>query len=386
MKQKVIADDLGDSPYAEQWLRGFARLRFAPPLEREFRAALESDTLQLKRITCYVAVFGWILFAFFEQFMLGGSVSYWILLVRLLVLVLLLRGLMLLYGSGQGMSFQTLSIACALLLGLGAVLVIAIAQAANADYPYEGLLLIIFAVYFMLGLRVFEALLVGLSIMLAYAGLVYWALGGSLQLASNLAFLVLINLVSAVGGYSIEFRAREQFLLEHLLRLLADRDSLTGLHNRRSFNRLSERLLRQAERDKATISLLLCDVDHFKAYNDHYGHQAGDHALRAIGELLQSVARRPLDLAVRLGGEEFGVLLYGEDAQQARDCAEKLRLALLDLRLPHAASPTAGVLSLCIGVACRLPGSGVSISKLMSQADRALYQAKGLGRNKVVLL
>jgi diguanylate cyclase (GGDEF)-like protein len=386
MKQKVIADDLGDSPYAEQWLRGFAWLRFAVPLEREFRAALESDTLQLKRVTCYVAVFGWILFAAFDPFWLSAPALYWVLLVRVLVLGLLLRGLVLLRGQRQGMSIQRLALVCALLMGIGVALVVVIGGSASAGYPYEGLMLIIFGVYFMLGLRLTEALLVGLSVMLVYAGLAYWSSGGSLQLVINLTFIFLLNLIGAVGCYNIEFKAREHFLLEHLLRLLADRDSLTGLHNRRSFNRLSERLLRQAEREQSAIVFLLCDVDYFKAYNDHYGHLAGDQALRALGGVLQSSARRPLDLAVRLGGEEFGVLLYGEDAQQAEKHAEALRKAVLELRLAHAASPVAAVLSVSIGVACRLPGGAVSISRLMSLADQALYQAKSQGRNRVVLL
>jgi diguanylate cyclase (GGDEF)-like protein len=385
MKQKVIADDLGDSPYARQWLRGFAWLRFTQPLEREFRAYLARDTLQLKRITCGVAVFGWLLFALFDQFLLSGPPSYWVLLIRLLVLAILIYSLKLLLGSGQGFAHQRVSIAFALALGVAALLILAVAHAVDASYPYEGLLLIIIAVYFMLGLRLVEALLLGLSIMLAYAGLVCWMNGDSLHLMSNLAFIMLVNLIGAIGCYNLEFKAREHFLLEHLLGVLADRDSLTGLHNRRSFNRLSERLVRQAERESMPLALLLCDVDHFKAYNDHYGHQAGDRALHAIGELLQSAARRPLDLAVRLGGEEFAVLLYGDDSQQAREHAERLRQALLDLRLPHAGSSTSAVLSISIGVAVRHADANLSISRLMSLADRALYQAKSQGRNRVVL-
>ncbi|MDT9110825.1 GGDEF domain-containing protein, partial [Escherichia coli] len=90
-----------------------------------------------------------------------------------------------------------------------------------------------------------------------------------------------------VGCYLLEYKSREHFLVSRLMRLLADHDSLTGLHNRRSFNRQFERLWRQAQRNDQAIALLLCDIDHFKAYNDCYGHQAGDRALQRVGAMIE---------------------------------------------------------------------------------------------------
>ena len=168
------------------------------------------------------------------------------------------------------------------------------------------------------------------------------------------------------------------------MRELADHDSLTGLHNRRSFRRKLDGLWRQAMREKAPLVMLLCDVDHFKAYNDRYGHQAGDLVLRALGQVLEYAARRPLDMAVRMGGEEFAVLLYGMNNDQALIHAEAMRMALLDLAIAHDRSVTATVVSMSIGLAYVVPDESIDMSILYEQADKALYRAKDNGRNRVV--
>ena len=166
--------------------------------------------------------------------------------------------------------------------------------------------------------------------------------------------------------------------------LLAHQDSLTGLHNRRSFDRVLARLWRQAQREEQALALLLCDVDHFKAYNDRYGHKAGDRALQQVGAVLQEAARRPLDLAVRLGGEEFAVLLYGIAPAEARQRAEALRQALEARGIAHEASLTAPVLTLSVGLCCLQPSIEQTPDSLFEHADRALYEAKAFGRNQVV--
>jgi diguanylate cyclase (GGDEF)-like protein len=165
---------------------------------------------------------------------------------------------------------------------------------------------------------------------------------------------------------------------------LAEHDSLTGLHNRRSFNRQLERLWRLALRDEVGLAMLICDIDHFKLYNDRYGHQGGDVVLTRIGHLLASAGRRPLDMSVRLGGEEFAVLFYDISAAEAHERGEALRAALEQLQIAHEASTTAPIVTLSIGVACLLPAQGGKIGQLYERADRALYQAKRQGRNRVV--
>src|SRR5690606_24773628 len=125
-------------------------------------------------------------------------------------------------------------------------------------------------------------------------------------------------------------------------------------------------------------------VDHFKAYNDRYGHQAGDEVLRRIGKALAASARRPLDMAVRLGGEEFAVLLYGTDLDEARHRAEVLRQAVQSLGISHEGSSTAAEVTLSIGVSCLKPDMPWALQAIYAHADRALYEAKAFGRNQVV--
>src|SRR5690606_21146448 len=231
-----------------------------------------------------------------------------------------------------------LSMTCILALGVGAALIIGIAHHADPGYPYEGLLLVSMAAYFLVGLRLNEALACSLIVLFAYV-LAEWFAGLAMpRLVNNVLFLVLGNLTGAVGCYLLEYRSREHFLISRLMRLLAYHDSLTGLHNRRSFNWQFERLWRQAQREGKSMALLLCDVDHFKAYNDCYGHHAGDMALQRVGALIRQAARRPLDMGVRLGGEEFAVLLFDIGATEAWQRAEALRQSLEEAGIAHRGS------------------------------------------------
>ncbi len=170
------------------------------------------------------------------------------------------------------------------------------------------------------------------------------------------------------------------------LQRIAAEDVLTGLGNRRAFdNRLAAEISR-SHREHAALSLLLIDVDHFKPFNDHYGHLAGDDCLRELGSLIRRVAtHRGGDFAARYGGEEFAVLLPNTPLDGARQVAERLRAAVADLRREHAGSP-AGHLTLSIGVAELAPHDAVTTADiLVARADRALYAAKDGGRDRVIV-
>lgn len=378
-------DDVRSSPYAEQLAAGFRLLRFSRPLEQEYREYLREDTFGLKRIVLAVGTVLWLAFAAFDFVLIKAPEVWWILAVRFAVLVLLgLFGALLVQRKNIHL-LQPLSLASLLVLGAAASLVVGIAHRVDPSYPYEGLLLICMAAYFLVGLRLIQALSCSLLVLLAYIGVELWVDSVPLpRLINNTLFLLFGNLMGAVGCYLLEFKSREHFLISRLMQVLADHDSLTGLHNRRSFNRQFERLWRQAQREHCSLALLLCDVDHFKAYNDQYGHQAGDGVLQRIGSLLQDAARRPLDMAVRLGGEEFAVLLYDIDETQARNHAEALLQALQALNIEHAGSDTASMLTMSIGISCVQPTGAGAMAQLYEHADRALYEAKAFGRNQVV--
>lgn len=167
------------------------------------------------------------------------------------------------------------------------------------------------------------------------------------------------------------------------LRDLAILDALTGAFNRRHFNDVCLAALEGAQRGEA-VALCMLDIDHFKAYNDHYGHQAGDTVLQAVARTLKGSLKRSTDALFRLGGEEFGVIFSAESAEAARQFASQLRAALHALELPHARSPV-GWVTASFGLAWwEAPTTGLTPEAMYAAADAALYEAKRGGRDRVV--
>ena len=180
------------------------------------------------------------------------------------------------------------------------------------------------------------------------------------------------------------------------LRRLSETDGLTGITNRRRFDELLQQRWHEAAQAGSSLALAMIDIDHFKAYNDHYGHQAGDACLQQVAAALGQVVRKRSDCLARYGGEEFVVLWSDLDLEQAAAMAERLRQQVVDLALPHAAHPNGAQVSLSIGVAATaVPRSTVTapadeqqhqIKLFMQQADQRLYRAKTGGRNRVVAI
>jgi diguanylate cyclase (GGDEF)-like protein/PAS domain S-box-containing protein len=173
--------------------------------------------------------------------------------------------------------------------------------------------------------------------------------------------------------------------LEDKLAALASLDGLTGIANRRHLDeRLTEEWAR-ARREGTPLSLLMIDIDHFKAFNDQYGHQAGDDCLRAVARVLQAHARRPGDLAARYGGEEFALLMPGTEAEGCVLVGDDIREALHALAIPHAKNLPARRVSASLGGATNNPTGSAECASLIEAADRALYSAKEQGRNRMVM-
>ncbi|CAA7613364.1 Response regulator containing a CheY-like receiver domain and a GGDEF domain [Magnetospirillum sp. LM-5] len=177
----------------------------------------------------------------------------------------------------------------------------------------------------------------------------------------------------------------EQRLAQMALQSLAVKDGLTGLANRLSFDEKIEAEWLHNKREGTPLSVLLIDVDHFKLYNDTYGHQKGDACLKAVAQAIGAQVFRQGDLAARYGGEEFVVVLPNTDPDAAKAVAERIRHAVEILALPHGASLTSDHVTLSVGVASTVPGDSGSHDTLVAAADAALYQAKHAGRNRVGL-
>ena len=163
-------------------------------------------------------------------------------------------------------------------------------------------------------------------------------------------------------------------------------DHLTKLYNRRYFNDIFNKELRRAIREQSYITLGIFDVDNFKSYNDNYGHQKGDDALLAIGDLLRESLKRPSDYAFRLGGEEFGVLVCGLDATESYSFCEHLRVEIEELKLLHEYNDASSYVSVSFGVASTLPSLDTTLTYLYNQADKAMYQSKAEGKNRTTLV
>ena len=199
-----------------------------------------------------------------------------------------------------------------------------------------------------------------------------------------LAVLVLVGLIGYLG-WSLAAQLRQRELAEAELAVLAATDGLTGLANRRTFDKSLEAAWRQSARDGTAVSLLLIDIDHFKAFNDTYGHQAGDECLQAVARVLSESVKRLGGLAARYGGEELAVLLPAADSNEASSIAEFIRLRVEALAVRHEASAPLNVLTISIGSATLTPATEpywATSEKLVALADRALYRAKLDGRNR----
>lgn len=199
------------------------------------------------------------------------------------------------------------------------------------------------------------------------------------------AALIVGHVVIALFGLvGIVFAGRRLHQAYEIIRIQAVLDALTGIANRRSF---TERILRECRRSiraREPLSLILCDIDHFKAYNDTYGHTSGDLCLIKIAKTIKLSLHRPSDFCARYGGEEFVVILPDTPEHGARHVAERIRQNIVDLAITHRQSSPLEVVSLSLGVATSTDTALVSHEDLIRYADKALYQAKDRGRNRVV--
>lgn len=249
-------------------------------------------------------------------------------------------------------------------------------------------------------MRFFPALLMDSAILLLF-GYGAWVLAAphNMPILLSAGFtLISATVFTLYGCYTLErderqnwlLHLREKVLLQELelankhLDTVSRSDLLTEVANRRHFDEYLQLVWERARLDGSDISLMMIDVDHFKSYNDRYGHPEGDECLREVAATLKRRLRRPGDLIARFGGEEFIAVLAGTPLTTAASAAERVRKGVENLNRLHATSPTHAVVTVSIGVACLRPNAPhASPAQLIAAADEALYQAKSRGRNRV---
>jgi len=272
-----------------------------------------------------------------------------------------------------------------MMVGISTIVVGGMAKESGVELVLWGMIFTTFNVYLLMGLNFRLSMLAGWPIFFVYLG-VGVAMGGAVQkLAYGILFLGFSNLVGSYASYLLEHNAREIFEIKRKLDKQARTDGLTGLRNRGNFDEHLKQVWKQAKRDANNIAIALVDIDHFKLYNDCYGHQEGDLCISAVAGALASSVNRPLDIVARYGGEEFAIILFDPTPSYVESFANKLCCKVVDLDIEHKASNVSPSVTVSVGAAIAQASGTVTAEQLLRRADDALYEAKTKGRNAAVI-
>jgi len=376
-----------ESPHAAQLRRGFPRLRFDASIEAEFRQVYRAESLPQVRRNLWLAVVFVIAFSALSHVALDAEINRLMDVIRLATLApILLFGLLLVH-SDLYHRFYPLGVGVSAPIFGAGIVVLAVIAAAHGVNLIATVVIATIYIYFMLGMLFYAAFGAALTVFASYLVAAPLAELPRSVMVVDIGVLVCANIIGAMVCYTLERAKRINFLEERLLIEAASRDGLTGIHNRRAFDEHVDRIWTQAIRDKAPLGLLLIDIDHFKAYNDRYGHQAGDECLRRVAGSLSRSARRPLDMTARYGGEEFAIVLYDVRRDHVEEAARRIQAGVAALAIEHSASPAPEKrLTVSIGAACVVASAGRTHYGFIQLADEALYAAKERGRNCVVVM
>lgn len=385
MLSRLSLSAFPDSPYAAELQRGATNLRFASQkLEAEYVRSDLTHSRTLIRVACTLAALLTILRGV-EQFVGGSRGS-----ILVIDFGLVISSSILLVSIAWSPAFEHRFLPWARIVVPVRNSIVAVHIAAAAAHGHLEMLMVLPALligpFFLLGLRFRTALFSGLVAVVSFSVSAYFfelALPIALRCC---AFIGMGLIACAIAARHLEKWSRTSFLESHVVAELAQHDALTGTKNRRVFDEYLVRLWQQAMADGRAIAILLIDVDHFKAYNDRYGHQAGDQALRRVAQTIQAFVRRPLDVLARYGGEEFAAILYDVDADQAMDIADRIHGAVGELAIEHRGTGTVAGVTISVGVAVVRPTIKRNARGALQLADQALYEAKARGRNRVELM
>ncbi len=377
--------------------RGFPWLRFPHPLESAFRATYEANTLKRTQLALGLGVFLYALFGLADYLLIPAAVAKLWFIRFGLVMPVLLFVLGASFFPRMRRHLQPLLWLVCFAAGTGIIAMSAF-DPFGARHYYAGVMLVIMFTFSFIGLRFWYSVWWAAAVMVIYqfTAIFFIQPQPSIFFFTNLCFISAM-ILGGISNYLLELYVRRDFLRSllsgaekrHLqltsdrLRLLSVLDELTGIANRRSFEEVLQREFKRAIRSDSPLTLMLLDIDHFKPYNDTFGHRAGDECLRQVAACLASFTRRPGDLAARYGGEEFALIFPETGPESAMGLAETIRAAVENLAVAHSHSD-AQVITVSIGVATGWPQDEEQKEAFIEVADQALYRAKNLGRNRVV--
>ncbi len=375
---------LPNSHYAAELRKQPESARFAAPVEAEYRRSNLRESRALVRLTCTLALLLIGLQAGEE--VLAGSHA----VASLIVFPVILFSSAVLAWLAWSGGFERHYLPWAevlvplrnCLVCVQVIHVVAVGEIANLML----LPMLLIGPFYFLGLQYRTALATAvLSVASMVGAAVMFHLPPAMALRGG-ALLIVSAVTLGFAAWQVEKRSRRSFLETRIVAELAQQDVLTWAKNRRVFDEYLPQLWRQAASGARSLAILVIDVDHFKGYNDRYGHQAGDVALRQVALAIQRQVHRALDLVARYGGEEFAVILCDADCCSARFAAERMRRAVEELAIEHRESLSGAVLTISVGVAVVAPTAAGNACGALRLADEALYRAKAKGRNRVEVM
>jgi diguanylate cyclase (GGDEF)-like protein len=376
-----------ESPIAQAQQRGYRWLRFPQPLELQYREDHRANAHGFVRMSLIVAFITFSGFALIDHWVINAInvtpdiVRYGLQLPVLAICLLATARRFYLRW------YEAAIMVGAPLFGLGTVIMTCYAPAANIPLIGARLLLVSFFFYFMLGLRLRHALFCNALVFVSFVaaavlGLIPAAIGTYLTFA-----LLCANIIGGSGAYALEHANRTAFLDRLSLEEMAARDGLTRLLNRQTFEFRARNQWRTATTLQRPVAILMIDVDYFKRFNDHYGHQAGDECLRRIAAAVREAINPSRDeLVARYGGEELIALLIDRSSADVEIAARNIVEHIVRQAIPHQASIVGEIVSVSVGATTPSIDPSMPFNALVNIADKALYTAKHQGRNRCVVL
>lgn len=383
----------------------FFSLRFPSSLEKDYRRRNDEAYIRSSRGVLFFGLLIYLVFGI-SDFALGLDKKGELLTMRITVTSILVMAFFIIINPKHTRWAVFVVTFGMIFIGLSIIVFMSLLEAPYS-YAYH-LGMIPWQVFILIALRTYTRAIFVCSITVFVTYVIYtlnteYQLTGTvidtLVLEFELMFVTFWGLLIIIGvylGYFMEKFSRVDYVNNRLLALDAERltllseelhvlsttDSLTGLSNRRHLEKQLDSEWSRAQRASDSISLIMIDIDYFKKYNDFYGHQEGDDCLQQVSELLLQHVKRGGELVARYGGEEFMILLPRVELAEAQSIAEKIRIDVVSLNIPHADSDK-GRVTISSGVAATVPVAGDGIDALIKAADSALYCAKDAGRDCV---
>ena len=376
--------------------RGLRGLTFPPRLEKAFERETGAARARYLVATGVVSLLIYDLFLITDRMMIA-DVFGTALIVRLVIFTpIALLIFLVVWRRPSPFVRETLETAVTVLASLSVVYLFVISNSANAIFYHPGLALVLMYGNVVVRLRFRFALVASVATIAAYV--VTQGSFGRLPLDVGVLYVTYLcatAIFTLIANYTIERDQRFQYLVslrERCRRValtavntrlseLSRRDPLTGIANRRALDDYLERVPGRPRQD--AIAVVMIDIDHFKLFNERYGHQGGDECLQRVAHAIRDSLHRSGDMVARIGGEEFVVVLPGADVRAAADIADNIRQRVVELGIPHELSPDLKYVTISAGVAALDLTKMADAKSILAEADAALYRAKSGGRNRV---